>query len=398
MQFLKQIYHFFLAQLGAIIYRHPSRELFVIGITGTKGKTTTAELLYTLLQAEGKKTAIISSTAIRYGDEVKKNMTETTMPGRFFIQRFLRHAVRSGCAYAIVEVTSQGVTHYRHRGIDFDAGLFLNLHPEHIEAHGTFEKYRDAKYTFFLDIGKHSVKKEKHFFINEHDFNRDHFVRAGRDYGAIIYFNRETFLKRELDGKKNMLGQWFMSDFNLENAAAATSVAQTLGIDWEVIKKTLTQFSGLSGRMEIIQEKPFRFVIDYAHTPDSLEGLYSFLQPRNKTGSMICILGSAGGGRDIWKRPKLGEIAARHCDAIILTDEDSYNEKPEKIFADIRAGISGKNVHEIIDRREAMRKGISLAREGDTVVISGKGSEMWIHGPRRKKIPWSEKAVAEEFL
>ena len=175
MRFLKSIYHFFLAWVGALLYGFPSRKIFVLGVTGTKGKSTTLELINAILQSSGKKTALISSIRFKIADDTTKNTSGMSMPGRFALQRFLRKAVRAGCQYALVEVTSQGILQHRHRFIDFDAALFTNLHPEHIEAHGSFENYRAAKVSFFEDVAERSGKSPKRFFINEADKSAQYF-------------------------------------------------------------------------------------------------------------------------------------------------------------------------------------------------------------------------------
>lgn len=150
----KGIYHFFFAWFGNIICGFPSRKIFVLGVTGTKGKSTVLELISSILEAAGYKTALLSSNRFKIGAESEKNLTSTTMPGRFFIQKFLKKAVKENCNYVLMEITSQGILQYRHRFIDFDAALWTNLQPEHIEAHGSFEAYRQAKVRFFPGCGK----------------------------------------------------------------------------------------------------------------------------------------------------------------------------------------------------------------------------------------------------
>ncbi len=357
LNFLKNIYHYALAWLGNFIYGFPSKKLFVIGVTGTKGKSTTVELINAILEAAGKKTALISSVRFKVGDESVKNATSMTMPGRFFIQNLLRRAVNKGCEYAIIEVTSQGVLQHRHRFIDWDAAMFLNLHKEHIEAHGSFEKYRNAKLEFFRYAAQDSRKPKKLFIINEEDPAREYFANAAAGSGKTTYFSREDFIEKKLDNGRDSLSDWIGNGFNLENAAAATAFAESQSIGWDVIKKVLENFQGVPGRMEIIQSEPFRVIVDYAHTPDSLEKLYLSLrwqspkQSNNNArsprfarddggGKLICVLGAAGGGRDKWKRPVMGEIAAKYCQEIILTNEDPYDEQPEKIIAEIATGCS----------------------------------------------------------
>lgn len=395
-------YHFLLAFLGALWYRFPSRKIFVLGVTGTKGKSTVLELINAILEEAGKKTALLSSVRIKIGDDSVKNMTSATMPGRFFIQRFLRNAVDSGCRYALLEVTSEGVVQFRHRFIDFDAALITNLHPEHVEAHGSFENYRQAKVSFFEYVAR-SRKRPLSFFVNEEDAQKDYFVNAVRDSGNVIFFGREQFIENEIGIRYALksrsgryeIGDWLRADFNLENAAAAVAFARSQGIDWPTIAAALKKFKGLPGRLEFVQREPFTVVIDYAHTPHSLEKVYRTLNSKK----LICILGSAGGGRDKWKRPVMGRIAAEYCREIILTNEDPYDEDPEKILEDIESGFSEVvNYRKILDRKEAIRAALNSAKKGDIVIITGKGSEGWMHVAGGNKIPWDEKRTVLNLL
>ncbi len=404
MNFLKSIYHYLLAWAGALIYGFPARKIFVLGVTGTKGKSTTLELINAILESAGKKTALVSSIRFKIGNETVKNTSGMSMPGRFALQRFLRKAVRAGCQYALIEVTSQGILQYRHRFIDFDAALLTNLHPEHIEAHGSFEKYRDAKVSFFGDVAGHSKKVKKLFFINEADKSAQYFSAAAGGAAQVVYFSRENFIRKELAGGSEVMGDWIASDFNLENAAAASAVAESQGIYWERIQRTFQEFRGVPGRLEYVRRDPFSVIVDYAHTPDSLEKVYQRIRQNiSDKKKMFCVLGAAGGGRDKWKRPAMGKIAADYCDAVIVTNEDPYDEPPEAIINDVAKGFSGgydseKEFIKITDRREAIRKAISMARKGDAVILTGKGSEDWIHVARGKKILWNERKVVEEIL
>ncbi|MDP1719139.1 MAG: UDP-N-acetylmuramoyl-L-alanyl-D-glutamate--2,6-diaminopimelate ligase [bacterium] len=404
MIFFKSIYHYLLAWAGAIVYGFPSRKIFVLGVTGTKGKSTTVELINAILESAGKKTALSSSVRFKVDGDTEKNTSGMSMPGRLALQKFLWRAVRAGCQYALIEVTSQGIAQHRHRFIDFDAALFTNLQPEHIEAHGSFEKYRDAKVSFFKDTAKHSRKTRKLLFVNEADQSAEYFAASAGGGAKVVYFSREAFIRRELGGGTESIGDWLSSNFNLENAAAASAFVDSQGLAWPQIKKALQAFTGVPGRLEYIQRAPFSVVIDYAHTPDSLEKVYDELFSRlGKNNKLICVLGAAGGGRDKWKWPAMGKIASEYCDEVILTDEDPYDERPETIINEIARGFSepgarNKEFLKIVDRREAIAKAISLAKKGDAVIITGKGSEDWIHIARGKKIPWSEKKVVEEII
>jgi len=405
-------YHFLWSFFGALFFGFPSRRIFVLGVTGTKGKSTVLELINAILEAAGRKTALLSSIRIKIDKQSRKNYLGNTMPGRAFIQSFLRQAVNGGCEYALVEATSQGVLQHRHRFIKWDAALFTNLAPEHIEAHKGFENYRKAKGDFFKHVAGQKNSGQKLIFINQNDANSRYFAEAAKGGKVILYS------KPEIHNSLFIIPNSLIGDFNQENIAAAIVFAQSQGISDEIIKKAVESFPGVPGRMEIIQTEPFTVIVDYAHTPDSLEKVYQaihnslFIIPNSR---MICVLGSAGGGRDKWKRPKMGEIAGKYCEEIILTNEDPYDENPSQILSQIKSGISNflrqsresstksgqfpiSKVFEILDRKGAIKKAISLAKKGDVVIITGKGCEPWLHTKNGKKIPWDEKKIVEELI
>ncbi len=403
-------YHFLWAWMGAKIHRHPSRKIFVIGITGTKGKTTTIELLNAILEAAGKRTALLSSLRVKIGDASEKNMSGNSMPGRGYLQRFLHDAVRAQCGYAIVEVTSQGVVAHRHRFIDWNMGVITNLAPEHIESHGSFENYREAK----LDFLKYVLKKGGKVFLNRDDQQFDFFAAALAGMKTVEYAKADESAMRYLLKAYPMRAaqdtappKFILSGFNKENIAAAVAVAKELGMGDSIIEQALAHFAGVEGRMEFVASGHYTAVVDYAHTPDSLEAAYAAARPAPNAHfpepKLICVLGAAGGGRDKWKRPAMGTIAARHCDEIVLTDEDPYDEDQKEILAEIKKGIDeagfpADRVYEIADRKEAIRRAVGLLREGDVAIGTGKGSEGWIRLADGKKIPWNEKKEFEEAL
>jgi UDP-N-acetylmuramoyl-L-alanyl-D-glutamate--2,6-diaminopimelate ligase len=378
-------YHYLLAFVGALIYGFPSKKLKVIGVTGTKGKTTTLEFINAGLEEAGRKTALLSSARIKIDKDSKPNLLGNTQPGRFFAQYFMREAVKKGCEFVLLEVGSEGVVRHRHRFIDFDVAAFVNIHPEHIESHGSFEKYREAKLKFFR-YARRSSKKNKKFFVNQEDDSADYFIKAaGRE--EIVLAVKTTIPIR-------MFGE-----FNRENAGIAEAILRSFNIEDKVIEKAFREFNGVPGRMEYIQKEPFAVVVDYAHTPDSLEAVYKNLKPQK--GKLICVLGSAGGGRDKWKRPKMGNIASQYCAKIILTDEDPFDEDPAQILEEIKTGIPDEQVQRIkiiLDRKQAIQEAISLAISGDAVIITGKGSEPYLRVRGGEKIPWSDVGVAKEIL
>lgn len=381
-------YHFFLSFLGAVIYGFPSRRLTVIGITGTKGKTTALEIARKIFSEAGKETALLSSLTVAVGSDIEKNMSDTTMPGRFFIQRFLYRAAQNKCSVAFVEVTSQGIIQHRHRCIRWAAAGITNLQPEHIDAHGSYENYRAAKGMFF----EYAVRQGARIFLNRDDGETPYFAEKCRGGNVMRYSARDIV---------EPVSEFLKSDFNKSNAALAVALARAFGIPESAIRRTLCSFEGIPGRMEFITREPFAVVVDYAHTPDSLRAVYTEIRGKTR-GRLVCVLGSAGGGRDTWKRPDMGAVAAEFCDAIILTDEDSYDEDPALIVRSIETGakkaVSDAEMRTILDRGGAIAEAIGKARPGDAVIITGKGSEMWMHMANGKKIPWSDKSVVKTVL
>ncbi len=417
-KFLISAYHYFMAFAGAVLYGFPSRKMTIIGVTGTKGKSTTVILAGKILEEAGFKVGWISSATIKVGKKEWLNPYHMTMPGRFVLQKLMREMANQKCQYCLVEVTSEGILQHRQKFINFNTAVFTNLKPEHIEAHGSFENYRQAKEKLF------QIVKEIHI-LNLNDENVKYFLQfpASRKYGFVIE-NQEmkadpesvknikvikaenvqlgkdssSFMIKDILFKINLLGT-----FSVYNALAAISIGASCGISLETCRNALEKIKSLPGRMETIIEKPFKVIVDLAHTPDSFEEVFSVLKklPHNR---IISIFGSAGGGRDKWKRPVLGKIAAKYSDFIILTNEDPYDENPNQILSEIKSGIfnsvphfAESNLFVILDRREAIREGLELAKENDIVLLLGKGAEqsMVIAG---KKISWDDRKVVREEL
>jgi len=403
--FLIRHYHLFLAFLGACFFGFPSKKIKVIGITGTNGKSSAVLMISKVLRRAGYKTACVSSIEIDINGVVDENATRMTMPGRFFIQKFLAKAVKAKCDYAIIEVTSQGIEQSRHRFIDFEIAAITNLSPEHIEAHKGFDNYRKAKGKFFSYVKKtHILNFDDPYFEYFNSFEADQKFCYGfkKDYfDSFFKIVKAKNISRE-EGKIifNVENQEFLlnllGDFNVYNALIAICVGMNQGIDLKTMALALLEIDLIPGRMEKIVSKPFEVVIDYAVTPDALENLYKNFQGKD----IIEVFGACGGGRDKWKRKILGEIASKYCKYIVLTDEDPYYENQEEIINQISKGIPLEkeySVFKIIDRKEAIKKAISLAQPGNVVIISGKGSEpsICIKG---KKISWSDKGIALELI
>ena len=401
--FLQPAYHWTLAFLGALIYRFPSRKLTVIAVTGTKGKSSVTEILNAIFEEAGFKTAVTNTIRFKIGDESRNNLYKMSMPGRMFMQRFLRRALRNGVTHVILEVTSQGAALSRHLFIDFDGLIFTNLAPEHIEGHGSYENYRDAK----LSIGEavaRSHKSHRVLVTNADDevsklFLEKNFTKKitySLSDAEPCNLHKEGF---DMTFNKKLLRSKLSGEFNVLNVLAAIRMAEAFSVSAETCAQAIEKFSGIRGRVEYVEAgQDFKAVVDYAHTPDSLQKFYDVFRGTRR----ICVLGNTGGGRDTWKRDEMAHIAEKECDEIILTNEDPYDDDPQKIVNDMATALSPKTqkekLHIIMDRREAITKALSLAHTGDSVLITGKGTDPYIMGPRNTKIPWSDAEVTREEI
>jgi len=391
-------YHLLLAFFGAILYGFPSRKLIVIGVTGTNGKSTVAHLATEILEKAGHKVASLSSIRFKIGEKEWPNMLKMTMPGRFKLQRFLNQAIKASCKYAILEITSEGIKQFRHKFIDFDGAVFTNLTREHLEAHKGFENYKKAKGKLFKALRK-SKKKNKFAIFNVDDKYYQYFAKLTGEK-AKEYFYGIKNKKAEITPDKINLQISLLGKFNIYNSLAAVCIGLSQNIKLSRMITVLRNIKEIPGRMELVIEKPFKVYVDYAHTPDSLKKVYKTLQNSKfkiQNSKLICVLGSCGGGRDKWKRPELGRISAKYCDKIILTNEDPYDENPLSILEDIEKGFSLiPDYKEMLDRRKAINKALSLAKKNDIVIITGKGCEPWMCVENGEKISWDDRSVTRE--
>ena len=388
-----------MAEGSALLAGYPARKLTVIGVTGTKGKSTVTELIRAILEANGHTVALASTIRFSIGEDSEPNLFKMTMPGRGYIVRFLRKALRAGATHAVVEITSEGARQFRHRGIELDALVFTNLSPEHIESHGGLEQYIDAK----LSIARHlkeSAKRPRIIVANADDEIGLRFLETDVEVKKSFSLEDAKPYSADEQGARFLWrGQLIATPlpglFSLKNCLAALSLGEALGIPVAVMKKALEHIGPIPGRAERVEAgQRFSVIVDYAHTPDSLKALYDAYKGKRK----ICVLGSTGGGRDAWKRPEMGRIADEHCDVAILTEEDPYDEDPRKIVDDVAKGFNKRRPHIIPERRAAIRDALKEARDGDVVLITGKGTDPFIMGKQGSKQEWSDKEVAREEL
>lgn len=396
---IQPVYHFLLALIGGTYYMFPSKGLKVIAITGTKGKTSTTEIVNAILEEAGYSTAVLGTLRFKIGAENKRNLYKMTMPGRLFVQKFLREALEAKCDFAIIEMTSEGAKQFRHRFIDLDMLIFTNLTPEHIQSHGSFEKYKLAKLEIAKQLEK-SIKRPRISVTNADDPHGTSFlVREAEIKKPYSLLDIEILSESEFGSTFTYEGEKIETSlpgrFNLYNILAGLTAASALGIDAHTSKRAIEKLSSIRGRLERVEEgQDFAVIVDYAHTADSLEKVYNVFKGNNK----ICVLGGTGGGRDRAKRKIMGSIAEEHCGEIYLTNEDPYDEDPMQIIHDVAAGITHKTPHIILDRREAIDAAIKEAKKGDVIIITGKGTDPYIMEADGKKTPWDDAQVAREIL
>lgn len=405
-------YHLALSWCAAFWYGFPSEELIVIGVTGTNGKTTTSYFISKALEASGKKTGCTTTALFKIDKQEWLNDSKMTMLGRFALQKMLRRMVDAGCTYAVVESSSQGIVQFRHRGINFDLCVFTNLTPEHIEAHGGFENYKQAKIDLFQHVAKSArkilegVRIPKIAILNSKSVYAKEFAVPGFD--QVVWYG-EAHDIQEKGWSTQFTFEHVRCEIhvpglvNIENALAALTVAKALHIDLQSAAQALASILSIPGRFErILEGQDFEVIVDYAPEPAALAAVYASLAqlPHKR---IIHVLGSCGGGRDIARRPVLGRMASEHADYIIITNEDPYDDDPLQIIEDVaqgarNAGAGIEKLHTIPDRRAAIVAAIQEATQGDLVLLTGKGCEQAIIGAQNTRFPWDERQVAREAI
>ncbi|MBU1131875.1 UDP-N-acetylmuramoyl-L-alanyl-D-glutamate--2,6-diaminopimelate ligase [Patescibacteria group bacterium] len=433
-------YHKFLAVFASYYYGNPSEKMIVIGVTGTNGKSTTANLIARALEADGAKTGMTSTVNFKVADREWLNNKKMTMLGRFQLQKLLKQMVDCGCKFAVIETSSEGIKQFRHLGINYDYVVFTNLTPEHLESHGGFENYKKAKGKLFAHLMEKKRKKlfgreiPKVSVINIDDEHAPYFLNFPADKKLKFSVEksgddilRASEINVSLNGtsftvKNERINLKLIGAFNVENALPAIAIGLNEGIPLEKLKEKLEAVKLVDGRMEIINEgQDFSVIVDYAPEPYSLKKCYETIvgaqdfapdsaaadiQNKNNvfSGKIIHVLGSCGGGRDRARRPILGKMAGEFADVAIVTDEDPYDDDPMEIIDQVAEGaisagkVIDKNLFKISDRKQAIEKAISLAKTNDLVLVTGKGSEQAMAVAGGKYLPWDDRKVIREAL
>lgn len=403
-QSVKNWLHLSEAVLASLRFGRPARKLRIIGVTGTNGKTTTANLITRILEEDGKKVALASTINFRIAGDETVNDSKFTTLGGWRLQRFLRTAADAGCTHVVLETSSHALDQRRVSGIPYEVAVITNVTREHLDYHGTMEAYRRAKRRLF-DAAKVAVVNldmwEPEFFLEGMSAKKTYSIS---DHAADISATRlestlagSTFVVNDVVFHVNLPGT-----FNVENALASIAATSVIGVPFETAARAIAEVTLVPGRMERIGNTlGATIIVDYAVTPDSLEKLYALVSTMKKDGAKILSVFGACGERDRGKRPMMGEIVSSHADTVILTNEDPYHEDPERILDEIEVGIKGKekgvDFFRIFDRRGAIRKAIALLRPDDILLVTGKGAEETM-AIGDERLPWSDRTVIEEEL
>jgi UDP-N-acetylmuramoyl-L-alanyl-D-glutamate--2,6-diaminopimelate ligase len=403
-----------LARVSANIYGHPTKELSLAGVTGTNGKTTITYLLESIWKAENKTAGVIGTIEYRFGDN--KIEAPMTTPESLDLMRILREMRASGVNYAAMEVSSHAIDRKRVMECHFDAAVFTNLTQDHLDYHGTIENYFDAKKKLFTKLLRDSEKKNKFSVINIDDpYGREILKDAPetvvtysiKDKTASVFAERWRVSEKGISalvntpyGKLEVDSRLF-GEHNLSNILAAVSASLSLGSSTASVESAISRFSNVPGRLERVENPlDFQILVDYAHTPDALRNVLLAVRPLTK-GSLILVFG-CGGDRDRTKRPKMGVIGRDLSDILIVTSDNPRTESPEEIIDDIERGVlecsaGDKPYFRMSDRKEAIKKALSIAGGKDIVLIAGKGHEDYqIIGA--KKFPFDDRTVAGDIL
>ncbi|MBI3559686.1 UDP-N-acetylmuramyl-tripeptide synthetase [Candidatus Gottesmanbacteria bacterium] len=383
---LKGLYHWLEALIAAVWFRFPSRKLTVIGVTGTDGKTTTTTLIWEILKANGCKVSMITSVQAVVAGKTYDTGFHVTNPRGWQVQKYLQQAVDYGDTHFVLEVTSHGISQHRVDFVRFAVGVLTNVTHEHLDWHKTFDAYVAVKTSLLKRARVAVINRDEAEVYNKANvaLRRKRVVTYGIRRDASVSPKTHPF-------RPKLLGT-----FNRYNCLAAIATTGVLDVPLKIAQKAVASFDGVKGRMEVVAEKPFRVIVDFAHTPNAIDQVLKTVRASCKN-RLIHVFGSAA-LRDHTKRPLMGKASATYADIIVLTEEDYRTEDVNTIIDEIASEIPvDKLVVRLPDRDEAIAYALSEAKAGDTVIITGKGHEQSI---ARGKIeyPWSDQETVKKHL
>ena len=407
---LERTYRKSRAKVVAARYGNPARDLRVIAVTGTNGKTTTVNFLNEILKEAGYKTAMFSTANIEIAGIQTVNDTNSTTATVSKLQKFFHDAKKADVEFALIEATSHALDQYKFAGVPIEMAIMTNLTQDHLDYHKTMENYAAAKAKLFEMQPRFIVLNtdDKYFdYFNKFEASEQKITYGESDLAEVKIksfklYKKGSEAKLRIDNNVALeIATNLPGEFNVYNMTAAAAGAYLLGISLQDIQEGIANLEGISGRFQYAtSDLPFEVVVDYAHTPDALEKL---LQTSKKiTKNRTILVFGACGDRDREKRPIMGKIAQDLADRIIVTDEENYTEDAKQIREEVIAGFSKKNgkipanIQEIPDRKEAIRKALQIAGKGDTVLITGLGHEVYriIDGERT---PWNDTEIVREI-
>ncbi|MFA5748321.1 MAG: UDP-N-acetylmuramoyl-L-alanyl-D-glutamate--2,6-diaminopimelate ligase [Candidatus Absconditabacterales bacterium] len=379
-------------KIANLLYGYPSKDFFIIGVTGTNGKTTTVNLIHKILNENLGKTIMISTANMKIGEKEFENNKKMTSLDIYDLMALLETAKNEGCKIAVLETSSHGLEQSRFEGIDFDLAVLTNITHDHLDYHGTMEKYADAKEKLFKYV-LHNHKQNKYaVFPGDDKIGRKWFEQMSFDNKINFCIDNSGILKAEnikenfngtefeiiYMGKKYAVKTPLLGKFNVYNILAALSVGLEIGIGLEKIITSIEGFKGISGRMEYFENKGIHYFVNFAHSPDALENILRYLKDIKGNGRLITIFG-APGNRDKFKRPIMGEIVEQYADIAIATDDDPDSENRLSILKQLTEKINkktlGKDFFILPERSFAIKFALKIAKPGDILVFTGKGHE-----------------------
>ena len=371
-----------MADLAAAWYGHPSRELKLVGVTGTNGKTTTATLLYELFRGLGYEAGLISTVVYCVG--ARRTEATHTTPDAIRLNALLREMVDAGCGYCFMECSSHAIVQDRIRGLHFAGGIFTNLTHDHLDYHKTFAEYLRAKKSFFDALPRGAFA-----LTNLDDRNGEVMVqntraavstlslRAAADFRCKVVEQHADGMLLRIDGREVWAG--LLGRFNASNLLSVYAAALLLGQPKEEVLRLLSTLRPVDGRFEYVRANDgTTAVVDYAHTPDALENVLRTLGEIRRPGQRMLVVCGCGGDRDRTKRPEMAQIAVRYADTAVFTSDNPRHESPEAILDQMAAGLEpGARFLRIADRAEAIRTAVMLSQPGDILLVAGKGHETY---------------------
>lgn len=384
-QKLKNIYHLLIAVVATAWYGFPSREIKVIGVTGTDGKTTTTHLLFHILTSAGKKTAMLSTIYAKIGGKEYDTGFHVTTPDSFLVQKLLRMAVTQKDEYFILETTSHALDQNRVWGVSYEAAALTNITHEHLDYHKSITEYGKTKWSL--------IQRARLGMVNKDDSATESLLSNKSSH--IKTYGLHTSADYMTDFRKMIPS---LADFNAYNYLCAYGLCKELGLDDETIISALKTYKLPAGRVDIVYNKKFMIVVDFAHTPNGIARILETVKKQyvKGTGRLIHVFGSAG-LRDHTKRFAMGKASATYADISYITEEDYRTEDPLVIAREIGAGFEGKEYQVEVNRERAIHMAIDAAVPGDVIVITGKGHEKSLCRGT-KEYPWSDIDCVKNYV